>query len=171
MKAKAEVGGGEDGEGFDKDVCDGFFAGEMRVELIPGRMLAKVTRKHVDAPREGPGGRTVSDRANKNRFRTVGDSCPCRSGNRKRDISYCIILFSAWFSFLHGRSDVHSQLEQRQVGVAIVGPILALLLHIILENACRLWVVAVQAVEDLVDVLGPLGRLVERNGSAHDERS
>jgi len=33
-EAKAEVGRGEDGEGFDEYVCDGFVAGEVRVELI-----------------------------------------------------------------------------------------------------------------------------------------
>jgi len=34
MQAEGEVGGGEDGEGFDEDGGDGFFAGEGRVELV-----------------------------------------------------------------------------------------------------------------------------------------
>lgn len=36
VEAEGEVGGGEDGEGFDEDVGDGFVAGEMRVELVSG---------------------------------------------------------------------------------------------------------------------------------------
>ena len=31
---EGEVGGGEDGEGFDEDVGDGFVAGEVGVELV-----------------------------------------------------------------------------------------------------------------------------------------
>lgn len=34
MQAEGEVGGGEDGEGFDEDVGDGFVAGEVGVELV-----------------------------------------------------------------------------------------------------------------------------------------
>lgn len=36
VEAEGEVGGGEDSEGFDEDVGDGFVAGEMRVELVSG---------------------------------------------------------------------------------------------------------------------------------------
>lgn len=34
MEAEGEVRGGEDGEGFDEDVGDGFVAGEVWVELV-----------------------------------------------------------------------------------------------------------------------------------------
>ena len=34
VQAEGEVGGGEDGEGFGEDVCDGFVAGEGGVELV-----------------------------------------------------------------------------------------------------------------------------------------
>lgn len=34
VEAEGEVRGGEDGEGFDQDVGDGFVAGEVRVELV-----------------------------------------------------------------------------------------------------------------------------------------
>lgn len=34
VEAEGEVRGGEDGEGFDEDVGDGFVAGEVRVELV-----------------------------------------------------------------------------------------------------------------------------------------
>lgn len=37
VEAEGEVGGGEDGEGFDEDVGDGFVAGEVGVELVSGR--------------------------------------------------------------------------------------------------------------------------------------
>lgn len=36
MEGEREVWGGEDGEGFDEDVGDGFVAGEVRVELVSG---------------------------------------------------------------------------------------------------------------------------------------
>lgn len=34
METEAEVGGWEDGEGFDEDVGGGFVAGEVGVELV-----------------------------------------------------------------------------------------------------------------------------------------
>lgn len=34
VQAECEVGGGEDGEGFDEDGGYGFFAGEVGVELV-----------------------------------------------------------------------------------------------------------------------------------------
>lgn len=34
VEAEGEVRGGEDGEGFDEDVGDGFVAREVRVELV-----------------------------------------------------------------------------------------------------------------------------------------
>jgi len=35
VEGEREVGGGEDGEGFDEDVGDGFVFGEVGVELVP----------------------------------------------------------------------------------------------------------------------------------------
>lgn len=37
VEAEGEVRGGEDGEGFDEDVGDGFVAGEVRVELVSSK--------------------------------------------------------------------------------------------------------------------------------------
>jgi hypothetical protein len=58
------------------------------------------------------------------------------------------------------------QLEEGQVRVAVVCLVLALLHHVVLEDSRCLGVVAVEAIEDQVDVLGPLRREVERD--AHD---
>lgn len=64
------------------------------------------------------------------------------------------------------------QLQQGEVGVAVVRLPLALGHHIVLEDARRLRVVAVQSIEDLVDVLGPVLGLVEgtRHGVEVDVR-
>lgn len=62
-----------------------------------------------------------------------------------------------------GEARVHSQLEQGQVGVAVVGLVFALRRDVVLENCRRLGVVAVESVQDGVNVLWPLGRVVERN--------
>lgn len=51
---------------------------------------------------------------------------------------------------------VDSQLEQGEVGVAIVRLLFALLHHVVLQNGGGLGVVAVQAVEDVVNVLRPV---------------
>lgn len=59
-----------------------------------------------------------------------------------------------------GRCDV--QLEEGEVGVAVVGLAFALLHDIVLEGARSLGVVPVEAVEDLLDVVRPLRREVER---------
>lgn len=57
----------------------------------------------------------------------------------------------------------HSQLEQGQVGVAVVGLVFALRHNVVLENCRGLGVVAVESVQDGINVLWPLGRVVERN--------
>lgn len=59
----------------------------------------------------------------------------------------------------------HVQFEEGEIGVAVVCLRLALLHHVVLEDGRGLGVVAVEAIEDLVDVLGPLGREVK--GGAH----
>ncbi len=53
------------------------------------------------------------------------------------------------------------QLQQGKVGVAIVGPLFALLGDIVLKHGRGLGVVPVEAVEDGIDVVGPVGRGVE----------
>jgi hypothetical protein len=58
------------------------------------------------------------------------------------------------------------QLEEGQVRVAVVCLVLALLHHVVLEDRRCLGVVAVEAIENQVDVLGPLRREVERD--THD---
>lgn len=57
------------------------------------------------------------------------------------------------------------QLQEGEVGVAVVRLALALLHDIVLEGARRLGVVAVEAIEDLLDVIRPFWREVE--GGAH----
>jgi hypothetical protein len=54
------------------------------------------------------------------------------------------------------------QLQQSEVGVAVVRLALALLHDIVLEDGRRLGVVAVQAIENLLHLLRPLRREVER---------
>ena len=61
--------------------------------------------------------------------------------------------------------EYYVQLEEGQVRVAVVCLVLALLHHVVLEDSRCLGVVAIEAIEDQVDVLGPLRREVE--GDAH----
>lgn len=50
----------------------------------------------------------------------------------------------------------HVQLQQHPVGVAVGKPLLALLSEVALKGAHGLWVVSLEAVDDLDDLLGPL---------------
>ena len=59
----------------------------------------------------------------------------------------------------------NSQLQQRQIGIAVVGAVLALLCDIVLEYGRCLGIVSVEATEDGFDVFGPVGRIVK--GYAH----
>ena len=52
------------------------------------------------------------------------------------------------------------QLEKGEVGIAVVRLALALLHDIVLEDTRRLRVVSVEAIEDLLNVIRPLGREV-----------
>jgi hypothetical protein len=71
-----------------------------------------------------------------------------------------------WFFVHHARhvgdrdkaTDV--QLQESEVGVAVVRLTLALLHDIVLEDTRCLWVVSIEAIEDLLDVIRPLGREV-----------
>lgn len=53
------------------------------------------------------------------------------------------------------------QLQQGQVGVAVVRSRLALVHDIVLEGASGLWVVSVEAIKDGLDVLWPFRRKVK----------
>lgn len=70
VQAEREVGGGEDGEGFDEDVGDGFVAGEVGVELVAGTVcqyevgLAKLARVGGSGAHRKWQQWKVSDRAN-----------------------------------------------------------------------------------------------------------
>ena len=58
------------------------------------------------------------------------------------------------------------QLQQCEVGIAVVGLFLALVVHVVLEDCGGLWVVSVETVEDGINVLWPVRRVIERY--AHD---
>ena len=64
-----------------------------------------------------------------------------------------------------GEKTVDIQFQQSEIGVAVVGLLLALLHHIVLENRSGLWVVSVEAIEDLLNVLRPVLCIIE--GGAH----
>lgn len=66
------------------------------------------------------------------------------------------------------RNSVDSQLQQRQVRVAVIGPVLALLRYVVLEDGRGFGVVAIETVQDGIDVLRPFWRIVE--GNAHCRR-
>ena len=61
--------------------------------------------------------------------------------------------------------DTDSQLQQRQIRIAVISAILALLCDIVLEYCRCFWIVPVQTLEDGFDVFGPVRREVE--GYAH----
>ena len=54
-----------------------------------------------------------------------------------------------------------SQLQQRQIGVAVISAVLALLRDIVLEYGCRFGIVSVETIEDGFDVFGPVRRVVK----------
>ena len=58
-------------------------------------------------------------------------------------------------------SQVDVQLKKRKVGVAIVSLLVTLVLDILLKNGGGLWVVSVESVEDGLNVLWALWRIVE----------
>lgn len=59
------------------------------------------------------------------------------------------------------RKSTNLQLQQSQVGVAVKGPILALLLDVVLEDRGGLGVVPIEAIENGVDMGRPALTLVE----------
>lgn len=60
-----------------------------------------------------------------------------------------------------------SQLEKGKVGITIICPIVALLLYVVLEDGGRFRVVAVEAIEDVLNMFGAIGAVVE--GRVHDD--
>lgn len=57
------------------------------------------------------------------------------------------------------------QLQQGQVSVAIIRLFLALLGHIVLEDGSGLGIVSIETIQDGINMLWPLGRIIE--GDAH----
>jgi len=60
-----------------------------------------------------------------------------------------------------GEKQKYSQLQQSQVSIAVKGPVLALLHHVVLEDGGRLWVVSVEAAENGINVRRARLALVE----------
>jgi hypothetical protein len=60
---------------------------------------------------------------------------------------------------------LYVQLQKRQVGIAVVCLAFALLHDIVLEDGRRLGIVPVETIENLVDVLRPVRRVIE--GTRH----
>ena len=59
----------------------------------------------------------------------------------------------------------NSQLQQRQIRIAVIGAVLALLCDIVLEYGRCFGIISVETIEDGFDVFGPVGRIVK--GYAH----
>ena len=93
-------------------------------------------------------------------FSGRSDSCPI-----PRVIGNVVVVYSSC-SIKRKKQKVDVQLQEGEVGVAVVCLALALLHDIVLEDARRLRVVAIQPIEDLLHVIGPLRREVKRD--AHD---
>ena len=70
-------------------------------------------------------------------------------------------------AFLGNELAWYVQFEEGEVGIAVICLVLALLGNIFLEGGGGLWVVAVEAVQDGIDVLGPVRAVVE--GDAHGQ--
>jgi hypothetical protein len=153
-KAEREVWAGEDGEGLDEDVGDGLVAGEMRVELVAEYNALAQARSGITDRVVVVCDIQIELIIN---FKGWGDSVPIPQviGN----VVY--VHHESWI----WKWQAHVQLQEGQVGVAVVGLRLALLHDIVLEDTRRLGVVPVEAIEDLLDVLRPLGRKVE--GGSH----
>ena len=80
-----------------------------------------------------------------------------RSGNRKRGKEKSFIMLCSDDSLV--RAD--SQFQKRQGGICVKELLLALQAHVVLKGGCGLGVVAVEAVEDFLDMLWSLFTFVE----------
>lgn len=58
------------------------------------------------------------------------------------------------------------QLQQGQICITVVGAILTLLRHVVLEHRRGFWIVSIEAIEDGINVLWPIWRMVK--GDTHD---
>lgn len=76
---------------------------------------------------------------------------------------HVVPLSRSLFLFVVLQDGLYVQFEEREVGVAVVSLVFALRGHIVLEYTRRLGVVAIEAVQNRVDVLWPLGGKVERD--------
>ena len=70
----------------------------------------------------------------------------------------CLCVAMAWPLLLW-----HSQFQKGEVGIAVVFLVFALRCNIVLEDGRRLWVVTIQSVENCINVLWPLGRVIKRD--------
>lgn len=70
-----------------------------------------------------------------------------------------------------GYKSKHSQLQQCPVGIAVTVLVLALLLKVGLKSADSLRIVALEAVDNVDNVVGPLGRVFAVHGRGCDMRS
>lgn len=59
------------------------------------------------------------------------------------------------------KNERDSQLEESEVGVTVICPVLALLCHVVLKYGCGLWVVSIETIQDSVNVRWPVRRVIE----------
>lgn len=59
------------------------------------------------------------------------------------------------------------QLQQGQIGVAVICAILALLRHVVLEHGRGFGVISIEAIQNGINMLWPIRRMVK--GDAHDD--
>ena len=95
------------------------------------------------------------------------------SGNRKRfDDHHSIPIEETLLKALslgfwggayesHSSKRTHSQFQKREIRVAVVRPVFALLRYVVLEHGRGFGVIAVEPVEDGFDVLGPFRHMIK----------
>ena len=68
---------------------------------------------------------------------------------------------------VYGRRKVASlQLQQGQIGVAVIRAILALLRHVVLEHGRGFGIVSIETIQNAIDVLWPIRRIIKSD--THD---
>ena len=55
------------------------------------------------------------------------------------------------------------QFQECQISIAVIRPVLALLCHVVLEDVRRFRVIPIQSVQDSLNMLRPIWRIVERD--------
>jgi len=58
---------------------------------------------------------------------------------------------------------MYVQFQQCKICIAVIGLVFALLHNVVLKNSRGLRIVSIQTVEDIVDMLGSVRRIVKRN--------